>query len=94
VVILEKPSTFVVKIAKISLFSRNKSASATRQTDRLLSCRVGPEGEVRRRGGEREADGACGADSRERQNHRAGSDLCTSFFFSTSYFLEVEIVKW
>jgi hypothetical protein len=45
-----------------------------------LSCRVGAEGETRRRGGEREADEACRADSRERQNHRAERDLCTNFF--------------
>jgi hypothetical protein len=51
-----------------------------------LSCRVGLEGEARRRGGEREADGACGADSRERQNHRAEGDLCTNFFSSLHTF--------
>jgi hypothetical protein len=40
-----------------------------------LSCRVRPEGEAQRRGGEREADGACGADSREdARDGRAGDE--------------------
>jgi hypothetical protein len=40
-----------------------------------LSCSVRSEGEAQRRGGEREADGACGADSRENaRDGRAGDE--------------------
>jgi hypothetical protein len=94
VVILEKPSTFVVKIAKISLFSRNKSASATRQTNRLLSCRVGPEGEVRTGEAESERQTGRAGQTRERGRIIERGQIYVPAFFLPSYFLEVEIVKW